>query len=76
MSAASSRARAERRRGDLPDHVGDRGGVARRLVLEHVGGVVRVTEERGALGAQLHQLRDDLAVLSVAPPRPRLMEAR
>src|SRR5262249_54874343 len=40
----------------------------RGFVLEHVSGMVRITEQRGTLGAHLHDLRDQAGRVEVSAP--------
>ena len=46
------------RRCELLQHAVHRAGVERGFIFEHVRGVIGVAEQRGALGAQLDDLRD------------------
>jgi hypothetical protein len=54
------------RRSQLPQQLVDRLDVACGLVLQHIVGVVLVTEQGGALSAQLYRLRHDGAVVVVS----------
>ena len=55
-----------RGRREIGEQLIHRRDVASRLVLKLVGGMVSVAEQLRALGAQLHDLQHDLAVVELA----------
>ena len=66
--------RVQGRAGNLMQHGVHRLRIAGGLVLQHIGGMVRIAEQPRALGAQ-PTICAMVSVLSLAPPMARAIEA-
>ena len=68
MSAASFLRIGDRGRRQLMQHAVDRVRGQRCFILEHIGGVIRITQQLGAIGAQLDDFSDGFGGVEFTAP--------